>query len=98
MRRTKLSKDITLRKFDLIQVGKYKYIVFDIKRNTVDLLPIDNLLDNDKPIDMIPMFSFEKKTISSHIKIDSNEFFYLLNQTNPLVIEALKSFLENEKE
>jgi len=86
-----------LNKLDIILINEYKYIVYRVTRKSVELLPISNLLGRERPIDVIPKISIDIDSLGPYEKIDRYEILYLLNQTNPLIIESLEYFFENEK-
>lgn len=86
----------TIKRSDIIMVGSHKYVVHKITRKTVELLPIDLLLETDKKIDLVPKLVMPIENIPEYTKVDSHELLCLLNQKNPLIIEALRYYLENE--
>jgi hypothetical protein len=80
---------------DIIVVGNHKYVIHKITRKNIELLPIDLLLESDESIDLIPKLTISQESLSSYTKVDNYELLYLLNQKNPLIVEALSYFLEN---
>jgi len=84
-----------LKKSDIIIIGKYKYLIYKITKKMVDLLPIDELFEEEGSVELIPKLSVATESIDNYTKLDSYEILCLLNQTNPLIVESLEYFLEN---
>ena len=89
-------KDCTLKRFDIIKVDKSKYIVYELTKTLAYLLPIDFILENSKPAELVPQFLVSRKSLAGYEKLDSDELLYLINQKNPLIVEALENFLNEE--
>jgi hypothetical protein len=92
-----LSEKISLKKNDVLKIGRYKYIVYKISKGNIDLLPMNPMLESDHPLDFIPKIRAEVCKLKNHEVVDNYELFYLLNQKSPLVKEVLNSFFENER-
>jgi hypothetical protein len=90
-------KKLTLKKHDVVRVGKYKYVVYKFGRSSVDLIPIDVMLDGDEPVPVVPKMTVDKNLLVKHEKLDSIELLFLLNQTNPLIREVLEDYLEKTR-
>lgn len=93
---SKKIKNLTLKKNDVVKVGNYKYIVYRFRKDNVELIPIDNMLESDDPVKFVPKMTIEKCLLTNHKKLDNWILFYLLNQTNPMIKEVLEKFLEKQ--
>jgi hypothetical protein len=80
---------------DIIIFNNYKYLVCDVKKTMIKLLPIDLILQSDdyNPL-LIPKFEILNINLESYIKTDNEELFYLLNQKNDVIKKILEKYFE----
>ena len=86
----------SFKKHDIIKIGKYKYVIFNLKKEDVELLPIDDMLTKDEIIEFIPKITIKKENIAHHQRLDNFEIFYLVNQSNPLIKKVVEGFLDSK--
>lgn len=78
-------------------IGQYKYVIYKFGKNEVELIPIDEMLDSEEPVLLVPKLKTNKKSIiNSHKKLDDYNLLYLVNQVNPMVKKVVEDFLEKE--
>lgn len=76
---------------DIILIDKYKYIVYEMKKDAIVLLPIDDMLnDVDYRPTLIPKIEVTYLTLKDYKKVNNSEIFCLLNQSNFLIQKLLK--------
>lgn len=90
-------KKLTLKKHDVVRIGKYKYVVYKFGKLSIDLIPIDTMLDEDEPTLVVPKITVDKNLLTKHEKLDSIELLFLLNQTNPLIRKVVEDYLEKTR-
>lgn len=88
-------KDVDLQSSDIILLGNQKYIVYSLKKDIIELLPITLLLDGENP-DIIPKIIIPYASLEKYSKIDKYELFCLINQNSPLIKEVVENYLKNE--
>lgn len=88
-----MSKKIILKKNEIIKIGKYKYVVYKLGKDSVELLPIDEMLESKDISPIIPKIKVGKEYLKTYQKMDNYELLWLLNQPNPLIREVIESFL-----
>lgn len=90
------TKKNNLKRADFILIGNYKYLVYKTNKKSVELLPINYLMDTEGIVEMIPRMKVDYTALENYKKIDNNELYLLINQTNPLIQELLEIMFENE--
>jgi hypothetical protein len=95
-RRIVLYKKLVLKKNEIIKIGDYKYVVYKFGKDSVELIPIDTMLDGTEESSLVPKIKVRKTNIKKYQKMDNYELLYLVNQKNPLIKEVIYSFLEKE--
>ena len=89
-------KDLNLQRSDIIIIGDYKYLIYSLKKENVELLPISDIL-NGEDISVIPKILACYASLEEHSKVDRFELFCLMDQNNPLIKIALENFLKDEE-
>lgn len=89
-------KDLKLQRSDIIIIENYKYLIYSLNKDNVELLPIDAIL-NGEDIPVVPRIIMDYSHLEQHSKVDRFELFCLMDQNNPLIKIALENFLKDEE-
>ena len=84
-------------KSDIVLIGKHKYLVYSVNSKMAEILPLDSFSKNVEKLSIVPKMTISTKDLNTYTKVDSFELYCLLNEKNPLLLETLEYFLENEK-
>ncbi len=80
----------TLKKFDVIKIQEQVFIVFDLKKDYLELLSVATLEENDL---IIPRIQLGYSFLHNYEKIDSDIILWWLHSKNPLIKKVVENFL-----
>lgn len=89
-------KKIVLKKNEIIKIGQHKYVVYKFGRESVELIPIDLMLQGEEESSLVPKIKVKKVLLTKYQKMDNYELLWLVNQKNPLIKEVVCDFLDKQ--
>lgn len=88
----------SLKRYEIIKLGSQKYLVWMLKTNYAELLPISSILDESiKALPFIPKMKIEYSSMVGHKKINEYELYCLMSNKHPLIKKAIEEFLNERK-
>ncbi len=80
------------KKADIILIDTRKYIIYDLKKDYVELLSIEDI--NESP-DFILKFKIAKNILNCGKRLDQEQLLWLINVQNPMIKKVLEIYLKD---